>query len=114
MACDRDDAVLSVRPAGYAGKAAEPVPGCCRADRRELQVDGGIPALAVQGRAVDQVQEVRAEGKRRGHRQYRQHSAGQGGAYRHGGAPAARLDRKPDAYCCGYRRADGRRPRSRP
>jgi len=52
----------------YVQPVAELVLGCCRADRRELHVDGGIPSLAVQGRAVDQMQEVRAEGKRRGHR----------------------------------------------
>jgi hypothetical protein len=61
-------------PAGDAGKAAEPVPGGCR---RELLVDHGVPALPVQGRGMDQTQQVRAERQGGGHGCYRRRGSGQ-------------------------------------
>ena len=57
--------------------------------RCETQLDRGIPALTLQRLRIDQPQTVGAEGERGGHREHRQCRACQGGADRHGGAPAA-------------------------
>src|SRR5262249_58197693 len=86
---DPDDAVVAERPASNAGKAAEPAPGFGRADGGELQIERGIPPLAIKARGVDQMHKVRAKGQRSGHREHRQGRTGQRGADRHGGEPPA-------------------------
>jgi hypothetical protein len=55
---------------------------------------------------MDQTQQVRAERQADGHGCYQQRGSGQGGAHRHGGVPAAGLERNPHPRCRGYRRAD--------
>ena len=70
-----------------------------------MHVDRGVPPLPVQRRGVDQMQQVGAEGERGGHGEHRECGAGQGGAHRHRGAPAAGFQRQPHPGCRGHRHA---------
>ena len=62
-AADRDDPVVTERPAGNARNLAELMLGLPRREGAELKVDRDVPALPVQARGIDQMEKVRAEGE---------------------------------------------------
>ena len=74
-----------------------------RCDGPELQVDRGVPGLPVAGGGVHQLEQARAEGEGRGHREHRQRGARQGAAHRHGGPPGAGVEREAGAGGDGHR-----------